>query len=613
MEFHTHFSQRFTHTTSITTSPSSNIHNILQPFLTTHRNVIQNNIAQNSDHPHVTEQEVEEAIKKLNSHSAPGLDGLTSNFYKAHANFFIPYLTNIFNLIIFHNWVPESFTRTVIKLIPKKPVPRMVNDYRPISLINTDQKILSHLLSSRLKNSLGSLIGSHQTAYLPQRNIHSSLTQVNLNLEQLANDDCLVACDFSKTFDKLDRNYLFALLEQIGLHRSTLGLIRTMYQHTDAFLDINGSLSPIIHITSGVRQGCPLSALLFILGIEPFLFHLQNNSSIQSTSPFKIVAYADDITCCLKINSLQLLFSTMNEFSLVTNLYLNLQKTEILCSGLLPTGFQSVSSLKILGVHFSLNNLAIQLNSAILLAHKSRSFCNPYNTFIARAKNIETFVMQKLIHQVRHKYVLKSQLERTDKIFVDSIWLGRKHNLKKTILQKPWASMGIGLKNFTQGITAAKTIDYKNFLYSNPTNNQYSLFRRSTLYTNLRRLLRTFNCTITIAFSSQISLRKSSQILVLTPLTRTREVYRFLSFTITHESCLRLTQIASRLSYQPDLIFLFLRRLWKHKAYAAFEKNYLYQFFMNCYMDKTTKFEHGWSETPFCCFCGSAEETFHHL
>ena len=64
--------------------------------------------------------------------------------------------------------------------------------------------------------------------------------------------------------------------------------------------------------------------------------------------------------------------------------------------------------------------------------------------------------MQKLIHQIRHKYVLKTQLERIDNIFVDPIWLGRKHNMKKTILQKPWASMGIGLKNFTQVITAAK-------------------------------------------------------------------------------------------------------------------------------------------------------------
>ena len=146
-------------------------------------------------------------------------------------------------------------------------------------------------------------------------------------------------------------------------------------------------------MTNGVRQGCPLSSLLFIFGIEPFLFHLQHNTSTQSSSPFKIIAYADEITCCLKINSFQHLFYTINTFSSITNLYLNLQKTDILCSGSVPIGFQSVATIKILGVEFSLNNLAIQMNSAILQAHKSRIFCYPYNTFLARAKNIETFVM----------------------------------------------------------------------------------------------------------------------------------------------------------------------------------------------------------------------------
>ena len=206
-----------------------------------------------------------------------------------------------------------------------------------------------------------------------------------------------------------------------------------MYHHADAFLDIIGSLSPVINMINGVRQGCPLSSFLFILGIEPFLFHLQHNTSIQSSSPFKIIAYADDITCCLKINSLQHLFYAINIFASVNKLYLNLQKTEILCSGSLPIEFQSVPTIKILGVEFSLNNLAFQMNSAILQAHKPRIFCSPYNTFLARAKNVGTFVMQKLIHQVCHKYVLKKQLERIDILFVDSIWLGRKHNLKKAI------------------------------------------------------------------------------------------------------------------------------------------------------------------------------------
>ena len=83
---------------------------------------------------------MEEAIKKLNSHSAPGLDGLTSNFYKARANFFIPYLTIMFNLMILHNWDPESFTRTVIKLIPKKPVSRTVETIVRLALLTLIRK-----------------------------------------------------------------------------------------------------------------------------------------------------------------------------------------------------------------------------------------------------------------------------------------------------------------------------------------------------------------------------------------------------------------------------------------------------------------------------------------
>ena len=70
------------------------------------------------------------------------------------------------------------------------------------------------------------------------------------------------------------------------------------------------------------------------------------------------------------------------------------------------------------------------MNSMLTGANKSRMYCNKYNSFLARAKNIETF-MQKLIHQVRHKTALKNQLEGIDNIFVDAIWLGRKHNLNK--------------------------------------------------------------------------------------------------------------------------------------------------------------------------------------
>ena len=190
---------------------------VIDQFKRNNENEIQNNFVQSSEVNDITECEVKEAIKKLNADSAPGPDGLTSKFYKAHASFFVPYLCMIFNLASSNDWVPDSFKKSIIKLIPKKRKPEKAEDYRPISLINTDQKILSHILANRVKTPFGGVIKSHQNAYLENRQIHNSLLQVNLNLENLGDDDCLVALDFSKAFDRIDREFIFSLLRTIGI------------------------------------------------------------------------------------------------------------------------------------------------------------------------------------------------------------------------------------------------------------------------------------------------------------------------------------------------------------------------------------------------------------
>ena len=264
----------------------------------------------------------------------------------------------------------------------------------------------------------------------------------------------------SVNHSRIDRDFLFLLLEAIGIDERTLNLIKIIYESTVAFLDIIGFLSLQIRMENGVRQGCPLSALLFDLGIEPLLLFISESQGVQSDSMFKVIAYADDLTCCIKKESFDALMTTLNSFSEVTNLTLNHDKTEILCHGEMLNGVAKVETAKILGVKFKIGISKLDMNSMLTAANKSRMYCNKYNSFLARAKNIETFVMQKLIHQVRHKTALKSQLERIDSIFVDAIWLGRKHTLKKIIIQKPWSAMGIALKNFTQVVVASKIFDF---------------------------------------------------------------------------------------------------------------------------------------------------------
>ena len=217
-----------------------------------------------------------------------------------------------------------SFQNAVVKFTPKKDKSEKVEDIRPISLINTDQKILSHILTARIITPFSKIFNSHQAAYLPNRSIHSSLINVNGNLENFQSTDCLVAVDFSKAFDRIDRDFLF-LLEAIGIDERTLKLIKIIYESTVAFLDINGFLSLRIKMENGVRQGCILSALLFDLGIEPLLLFI-SVQGVQSDSMFKVIAYADDLTCCIKKESFDALMTTLNSCSEVTNLTLNHDK-----------------------------------------------------------------------------------------------------------------------------------------------------------------------------------------------------------------------------------------------------------------------------------------------
>ena len=111
--------------------------------------------------PLITHEEIRSAIKALNQNSAPGLDNFTANFYSSFPSL-IPRLCQTFN----NSFLRKQFTSTqslaLIKLIPKTTNPNTVNDWRPIALLNTDCKILSSIISFRLKPILNSIISPEQ-------------------------------------------------------------------------------------------------------------------------------------------------------------------------------------------------------------------------------------------------------------------------------------------------------------------------------------------------------------------------------------------------------------------------------------------------------------------
>ena len=269
------------------------------------------------EHEEITEFEVERAINKLNKDSAPGPDGLTSNLYKKYSDLFVPLLTDVFNDIIKTGVAPPSFNMAIMKLIPKKfLMVKKVSDLRPLSLINSDQKILSHILAFRIKPICNAIIENHhQYAHFPKRDIHSALTKIRQYSIELKKDDLLCALDFSKAFDCVDRDFMLKMLEYLAIDNSTMSLIKTLYADTKSIIDFNSEFSEILEITRGVRQGCPLSALLFNLVMEPLLERIQNSKKILSSQKQKVIAYADDITVAMKATSINRLLKIFQKNS----------------------------------------------------------------------------------------------------------------------------------------------------------------------------------------------------------------------------------------------------------------------------------------------------------
>ncbi|KAG2789987.1 hypothetical protein PC116_g11273 [Phytophthora cactorum] len=99
-------------------------------------------------------------------------------------------------------------------------------------------------------------------------NILEAAKKAAHNNETLSNAQVLLL-DFAKAYDSLDRAYLFKILRAKGFPPLFIRAIQAMHQHTSVKFMANGTLSDSMSVISGIRQGCPLALLLFIIAVGP--------------------------------------------------------------------------------------------------------------------------------------------------------------------------------------------------------------------------------------------------------------------------------------------------------------------------------------------------------
>lgn len=164
----------------------------------------------------ITLRELKETIKSLKGGKTPGPDGLPCELYKTFGNVLTPYMLKMF----FHSFetgsLPPTLNEAVITLIPKKGKDlEEVGGYRPISLLNVDQKILAKVLANRLNRYLSTLAHPDQTGFVRGRNSFTNLRRhFNIMYHNKSNtsDLVVVSLDAEKAFDQVEWSYLFNVL-----------------------------------------------------------------------------------------------------------------------------------------------------------------------------------------------------------------------------------------------------------------------------------------------------------------------------------------------------------------------------------------------------------------
>ena len=184
---------------------------------------------------------------------------------------FVPLLATTYDNWMRQGTIPRRFTRGIVTLLRKnKHGGDGISNFRSLTMLNTDLKILAKILANRLQTVLPSLISPEQTCAVKGRTIQDSLHLVRTIVEKVDGNAALINLDQSKAFDRVDHTFLEAVLSAAGFRVDFCTWIRLLYASPRVMVEVNGVRLEPFTLTWSIRQGCPLSPMLYILAFRAF-------------------------------------------------------------------------------------------------------------------------------------------------------------------------------------------------------------------------------------------------------------------------------------------------------------------------------------------------------
>lgn len=298
--------------------------------------------------------EIRQTIKEVENGVAPGDDGIPYEFYKKmleresiqtddeYKGSISGILQKVYNSIKKDGLKTKSFNKGVMFLLYKKKARTKIENYRPVTLTNSDYKIMTKMIATRLGEVVKGIIHPDQAGFVPGRSLYDNvrLTEYMVSYSrEFEENGCIVALDQEKAYDKIAHDYLWRVLEKFGFPPGFIRMVKEIYKNAETSVMVNGVKPKPIAVSRGVRQGCPMSCLLYNLAIEPLAIMLRNSKlkgfKINGTEdPVKVTLFADDtIVYMRQDDDFRELNKVLDRFCEASTAKFNLEKTEFLPIG----------------------------------------------------------------------------------------------------------------------------------------------------------------------------------------------------------------------------------------------------------------------------------------
>ena len=253
-------------------------------------------------------------------------------------------LVEVFNASLDLGFLSPSQRIALISLIYKKGDKLLHKNWHPISLLNVDYKLCALTLAGRLLNVLQHVIHPDQTCGVRGLYIGENVALLRDVIHYVNENNpptAVLALDQEKAFNRIDWDFLLSTVDHMGFGPSFISWVKLLYSNIRSAVLVNFYISNPFWPLRGVRQGCPLSPLLYVISIEVLAGNLHSHLSIVgltlpgSPDPLPVLSlYADDTSVIsISDDATLAVFSTYEKFEKGTGSKLNLSKCEGLWLG----------------------------------------------------------------------------------------------------------------------------------------------------------------------------------------------------------------------------------------------------------------------------------------